>query len=749
MPQVRPRRAGFASWLGRDHVFVIGEGGQSYVWEPGSGRVLWVAPMPWTGGVLEFTSHGAQAGSAFLAIDPDHPFGWEMHDLARDETARVAPTLDRVLTIPTRPRREVVVNDWSGRVLGHFGVTPEAVASFSPDGSAVLTCDGRGAELHDAATGAWLAGYRGDATRCVWSGEQGPIAIERADDLLLLDPRSLQPMGEPIPFGLGIVSSDAERIAVALGGAREGVSVFELATRREIFHRSMRQPSSVRLAADVVAYANETYSSESGGAFRIVAGSIEGQVLVEETESFSLGHLGPNGDLLVFSGDATGDGVWTVRGAADAPVARYDLPVALGLTVSTGGLIAEAGSHSWHVTTALEARPFGRCAERPVIVDSLFGPRVVGRRVVPWEDGWALVVGDCIRRDDGTARLIDGMHPFFFRDVLAGLETDAFGGERFVSIEQRQLVVRSLAGTSESVLALDPGEEPPCDAAMCRLPLDVSEDGERIVVVRGPLLRVYDADTGQVTGRTSVGARTALLSFVSPDVLLHVDTEDLASVFSVTPRGLTRLATFTAGAARLDRPALVTSSGILDDQGRTIVLRGFDGRRIAEREVSGHRDAIDVAGANVFMRRQEPSEVVVLRLSDLSDLGALPGYLLGTGAQDDDVFTCRDDRVSRSTREGDVWRTRPLDLPCGQVSAFGDRFVVLHDSSRPTLFLIAPDDSFLEVGAVAEGEDVSFASVDGAYRSGVRVMLRRPEFTSEGMIDVSVTGTVEDWMAGR
>lgn len=711
VPQLRPSEPEFLGWVHDDLVVGIGNG-RAHFWEPSTGRVLSVDRLSdWMRARGPVTSSVgiAYRGSRWRAATGawDRVAGW-------GRGAVIASTLDRVARIASDGRLEVFDGPGAPVVLGYH---QRGDLAFSPDGSRVLVC-GTAVGLYDVASRERVAVWDRGANDCNWS--EGPIAVSTDRGIRLLDPQTLGELGAPIEGEHAWVSGDGRRLALVHLGEREGVSVLDVATRRELLFRAMAHPLRARVVDDALAY-----EAEGGGGVL----ALDGTELLPMTPGFSVHQLGSQGRMLVVRDDAI-----DVIGGAEI-VARWADPLLAPLYPVAGRLVGRARDARFELDlTPLGLRQLRSCARVVVPDDRPANYPRIGSAWLRRGGTSAHVARGCIARSDGTV-LVSGVDP------VLGSER----GDRFVSSWVESLEVRDLDGARISELALENGDYGQC-RANCEI--RISPDGRWVVAARRSTVSVYEAATGRRVGRRLLG-RVDQLLFLDDEVIGVVGRDGFRSLLDLPELALRAEWRGPRVGPHHAMPLHRMPGAVVDVDGTRITRWSLDGEAFVQRPSSAVR-AFAVGDTLVM---EEDGDLRALDAA-LSDRGLIPGTpaVSPSEAPSDEVLTCERGHLVRTTFPEGEPASRPLvGIPCDEdrVFAIRDGWLVV-SGERP--ILLRPDDRTAELLVAMRGTTPHVALVaDGElYGDDIRVMMRRTGFTSEGMVPVAPRGTVAAWLdAGR
>jgi hypothetical protein len=716
--QAAPGSISAYGWLTGTLAYAI-DGPLLHVWDPATGRVVLVAPVPG----LPAEHDPSRVHRVGRRVVVSH------HELLLDRGELAETTYDLLSPEPTTfasiardhdghdlplEELELALHHGGAEAPGRVRMPRDAQVSYSPDATTLMVCTDDAVRFYDAASGAERAALvLEEVTECAWPEGAGAIVVVASRALHLVDPETLV-AGPPMAHVLHAhVSPDGRRLAMATTSAREGITVAELATGRELLHFSRRAPDAVRVVGDLAAYRDEGSFGPPSGDVRRIGGAPDGAVLAAGP-AVSVEHIGPLGVLVVE------DGVLTLRNTVGDAVARDAHPVAAALSLDDGTLLAHAGGASFWLDEG-GAHRFGACPDERTEygVVPATATHVGTRRY--------LVRRGCVAADDGSS---GGAGPL-----------DATGDGRVsLWVDGGNLVLHE--GDARRPLRLDDGEDQPCGHATCPMPVSFSPDGAWLAVVRGPLLRVFDTSTGEVTHRAPVGSHTGALAFLSSGALVQEDSGGVLRVFAPPGRGPLRERAHRPHERA--RPAVVSGDWVLDVDVDRLDVLDARGRSLGTATIDRHSPVLATGTSSWVTSR---GGALLLRLPGLEEVARTAGRPVAVVGPD--AFLCRGDGVLVRVREADgrLGETESHSVCPETVVPFGAGWLV--SDGLGTVSLLRSDGRALPLVAVRHGDGIALGGVDGDRAvSPARWMLRRPGLTAEGMTEVEpAVASVEAWLA--
>jgi hypothetical protein len=466
---------------------------------------------------------------------------------------------------------------------------------------------------------------------------------------------------------------------------------------------------AVRLGGALVAYE----CSDGGGVL-----TLDGHEVLGFTPGFRVEQLSPTGRWVYVLGqrpfidDEEGHELqWT------GPVlARFD--------AVHGHFFASLGSELFElIPRPFALSPYGHCAGRD------FTPLLEreGRLVV--------ARANCLARSDGGEVLTDAVPT-----------PDAWARDRFVSIAGEHVQVRDLDGLIVSNLALDEGEYLPRHGVT----LAMSPDAAWVALAHRNRFRLFDASSGERTGDVRTGwetAGTVFLEGAEDPVLAHLDRGGHRTLFEIP--SLTVRAEWD-GTSTGDRALIAIGSGLLDSSGVSFDRYDRSGHRIASTEGTGLARAMGefalVLSPDVAL--YDPALAVRTALSGSTIRSS---FVRDWERPWDEILTCAEGHLLRTDVDSSgVPTTRALDVPCSNVHALDDRWLLI---SGDLPLLVSPEDEPTEVLVALLDERPTLLAIrhddDGPHvrSDGIEVMARPARMTSKGMRAVPSEGPIDAFFA--
>lgn len=716
--QARPGRLDSFGWLTDTLAYVV-DGRRLHVWDPATGRVLFAGEVP----ALELGMEPVRRVGDRVVL-PGAELVLERGEVV-DAPGEVVSSDAEVYAIRAFHDDDVELTlHHRGTVAAATVVAPQTAGlSYSRDASTLMVCLEDGARFHDAATGAERASLSLEAVEeCAWPEGEGPLVVIADRTLHLFDPRSFAPVGAPVPHVVHAhVSPDGSRLGMATVSSREGVTVRELASDRELLHVSCGAPSVVRVVGDLVAYDTEGYAA---GSIRRISTDPAGDE-VASGPSVSIEHVGPLGALV------EDEGVLTVR-TREGEVARLEHPAAATLLMFDGELDARVGE-TYHWLDASGSGRFGACPpesdENPMGLGLRLGPVGVriGRRRY-------LASAGCLALDDGTTAPSAGWPYAESEDGRVSLWSD--GG-----------VLTIHEGEARRRLVLDEDEAQPCTGPRCMMPIALSHDGAWLAIARGPLLRVFDTSTGEARSRATVAGYTQTLAFLASGALVQEDAgEGALRIFAPPGRGPLRerrrveVSSRSRDYARV--PTVVHGDWVLHTGPAGLRVYDGAGRVLGTAPVS-RRSSVLPSGAVVWV--EEGDTAVARRLPSLDELARTEGRPRAVVGED--AFLCRGSASARVRFEEERLVEVPSSLGCTtSVVRFGAGWLAEDGTAA---ILLRSDGRALALSAVQYGDRIVLGGRDGDRVVGpMRWLLRSPGLTAEGMVPaLPALPSIEAWLA--
>lgn len=721
--QTRPPAIRRFGWLDGSLVYVLGDDARLYVWDTRTNRVL---------------SNEALSGypdpSAFEVRPGGLRRGAEELSLATGTWHAVEPSSDgsgpraRVeMQEHYPPRTATVTRDGADPVSI---LAPRGAVTLTPDERFILWCSPDGPRFFDARTGDPLGMIAVEDPYCIWPEGPGPLAVTSRLGAVLVDWRTRARLGSRFDGAIDAhVSTDGRRVGLIMR-TPPGIAVRDIESGTELFRTALERVDEVRVMGDVVAYTRRTEEDAPvGGAFVLPSG----RALMDEVPGFTFDGVGPLGVL------AVEEGLLTYRGL-DGAVARYDHPTLATLFAQDDGGFARAGAAIWALGPGLAARRFASCPGDPESLTTLLR---IGARFYARRDG-------CVAADDGT--LLDPRST----PLVGAAEADVS-----IWLEDGAMVVRRGPGAASVPLRFDEGESQPCAHAPCPYDLLVSDDGEHLVMVRGPLLRVFDTHTGVAVSRVALATQPRALQLAGSSRALLLESFEgrswlripaLSLVTRLEPPTLHRFThtTRAVGAFFVETHPFTVEAG-----GPALTVRSDEGRVLSQRDLP--RPSFDAMGDLLVV--SSTGQVHVMTLPALEDAAVVSGVALAhTGRA---LLICRDGSlVGAMVGTDGRLEESLLDAACvpeneavgeNYLIDLGDDLMVAQAASGP--ILIRRDGAVLSVVPVARGDELRWVSRSSEAESlgeGVETMLRSPGLTPEGMIPApGPTQSVAAWASER
>jgi hypothetical protein len=770
VPQVGPgpRLQGFG-WLNGGPLAYVTTESAFWIWDTEANRIVFLRGFATEFDNVRVGPTSVRYGTMLVSLATG-----EEVELTHAEGRVLAPSLDRSAEVVVDERRELVLYGLEGETARvRIG---DVSLAFAPDGRQIATCSRGGIELRRTDGAEWVRGWDGSADGgCEFVNER--IIVAYHDEFVvhtggsstatLLDASTLRPLGAPMRDARHVVASpDGSRLAMIVRGQ---LVIVDTATQRESARPGVEATMELVMVGDTVVtdptQPMAAHVSLSTGEVLQRGGPIDATALRADGTRLAL----------VGDGDAARLAVVARTGA---PLVRLDLPTMAelgvegprrwlsamrGLRSSDSALVGYVGEQGFTFDAALVARPVASCQPRPPVRryvpeyggtwrDSFPPPRTIHSAFVPTEDGRGFLLStDCIGRNGAEA-------------VRGPFDPYAISGDHrtFVSIESGAIVVRGVDGSLRATLALAPGEEPPCENATCRMPIELSHDGAWVAVARDAELRLFDASTGLRVGRARVSPRTRQLAF-APDGtwLVHVGTDGRRTRFDV-PR-LRALGRWTGPPDEYgDDPVVFLTADFVVDGNSTRSLAGAplagpwpeltDSSTlslIAGYLVRGtYSHAMEPVGPGV--PRREIRRTDIASLPGLEVVSEPDGVMVESTASD--VFSCNEatDVLTWTSLSGPP-TSRVIEGGCAMsgVVALGTTALAISDQGLGVRLVRRSDGAMRRVIAVTSGAGIRLVPLDGGGdRAGVEFMLRRPGVTAEGMIPAPATeGSLQDWLA--
>ncbi|MBK6581099.1 MAG: hypothetical protein IPG17_34075 [Sandaracinaceae bacterium] len=775
VPQVGPGpRLQSYGWIHGGPLAYVTTEGTFWIWDTAANRILYLRAFS-TESLSAFSTESRRVfvgptsvrfGATLVSLTTGEEVA-----LTHPEGSVLAPSLDRSAEVLVDERRELVLYSLEGETA-RVGVSDVSLA-FAPDGRHIATCSREGIQLRRTDGGAWVRGWDGSADGgCRFVNERLIVAYHDeyvvhtggSSTATLLDASTLRPLGAPLRDATHVVASpDGSRLAMIVRGQ---LVIVDTATQRESARPGVQATLELVTVGDTVVTdprePTATQVSLTTGEVLQRGGPIDTRALRADGTRLAL----------VGNGDAARLSVVSPTGA---PLVRLDLPALAelgveapptwspamrGLTERDAVLVAYLGETTFTFDAALVARPVASCRPRPPVPSAVPEPvygrrefaleRVIHSAFVPTEDGRAFLLStDCIGRNGAAA-------------VRGPFDPYAISGDHrsFVSIESGAIVVRGVDGSARATLALEAGEEPPCESATCGMPIELSHDGAWVAVARDAELRLFDASTGVGVGRARVSPRTRQLAF-APDGtwLVHVGADGRRTRFDVP--GLRPLARWAGPPDPYGQGPVVflTADAVVDGN----VSRSLSGTPIAGpwpdltdasrmSLVAGHlvRATYGHALAPPGAPRPEVRRTDIASLPGLEVVSELAGAW--AAATPTDVFSCDEsaDILTWTSLSGPP-RSRVIEGGCPTlgVVALGTTALAIRDGDLGIRLVRRSDGAMRRVIAVTSGAGIRLVPLDGGGdRRGVEFSLRRPRVESEGMIAAPATeGSLEAWLA--
>lgn len=485
--------------------------------------------------------------------------------------------------------------------------------AWAPSGRHFAICSPQRVELRNADDGAVAGAYDlptpGTVAACSFRTQGGTLAVLTSGaTIVFLDARTLAVRATaPAPE-----HGQPDRLAWSSDGSF--VAAWQQGGSHVVVHDAVRGAVHRALATELHASSVQV----GAGGHWLVMGAVEGEVRAYDLgtgDSRQLREPGPARAVVAIDPSGT-----RAAFASHGDIHYAELAV-VSRAVAVSAIARPTPSHPTVLGDPNRAFAF-------VVASGLYGFSSEGLVMVGRDGGGEpLFMTDRARfiLGDGKVLNTDGSSVLPVPEEQLVLESS--DGHTFVLRRGDSLVVRDDAGAERATLALDADETVPCRGRACPLPLAITPNGARVVMLRDQRLRAFDATSGAVVAQRQVGARTHRHTFaIDPSGRWLRQWGDDMQLEILAVDGLRTVArTRVSGEGTMQEASEMafTNDGRFHahtEDGALVILDLSDRGRARRVEATGRTVSLSAAGEHWLVRETD---------SDVALFDAETGTLLG------------------------------------------------------------------------------------------------------------------------